>query len=360
MPTNVSIEFQKAKSKYESASTLAERIAALQEMRRTAPHHKGAENLRAEISARMAKLRREAEKQREQAKKTAGGGSLNIRKEGAGQVVLVGMPNSGKSTLLKALTRADVEISEYAFTTKKPEVGMMGFEGAKVQLVEVPALIEGSSEGKANGTQLLSLIRNADAVVLVVRNIGEERTLLNELRKANILVNEKKPDIQIKPTKFKGITIAGRKNLAGMAEKELADFLKGMGIYNASVILNERATAEKIARVLEGKVAYKNAITVNLDDYKGKGENLEKLKTGIFGLLGRIIVYTKKPGHEVARDEPLVAKEGATVEDVANTLHKDFASGLRYARVWGSAKYPGQRVSRDYVLQNRDIIEIYG
>ncbi|MBU0662382.1 GTP-binding protein, partial [Candidatus Micrarchaeota archaeon] len=100
MPSNVSFEYTKAQGKYEQASTNSEKLAALQEMRSTAPKHKGAEKLRAEISGKLARLKRDMEKQREQAKKTSGGKSLNVRKEGAGQVVLVGMPNSGKSTLL--------------------------------------------------------------------------------------------------------------------------------------------------------------------------------------------------------------------------------------------------------------------
>ncbi|MFH1697212.1 MAG: GTPase [Candidatus Diapherotrites archaeon] len=354
MPSNVSFEYTKAQGKYEQASTNSEKLAALQEMRSTAPKHKGAEKLRAEISGKLARLKRDMEKQREQAKKTSGGKSLNVRKEGAGQVVLVGMPNSGKSTLLNALTGLDVEVEDYPFTTKKPEIGMMNYHGADVQLVEVPAIIRGSSSGKANGTQLLSVIRNADAVVLVVRSKNEEKTLLNELSKADIILNRKKPAIEVKQAKFPGITIAGKQHLK-IKEAELIGFLKSAGIHSASVILGERTTINKIAEVLDTRIVYRHALTVNMFE----GIDAEMLKEKIFALLGRVIVFTKKPGQEAVKDKPLVLPKGSTVEDVAKNLHKDFTRKLKYVRVWGATKFAGQRVSRTYVLNDGDIIEIY-
>ncbi|MFH1586759.1 MAG: GTPase [Candidatus Diapherotrites archaeon] len=354
MPTNVSVEYAAAQEKYEAAETMSEKLAALQEMRSTAPTHKGAEKMRAGISKKIALLKIQMEKQKEQAKKSGGGQSINVKKEGMGQIVIVGMPNSGKSFLLKRLTGVDVEIADYPFTTKKPEIGMINYNGGWIQLIEIPALIEGSSGGKANGIQLISLVRNADAVVFTIANNDEEKILLNELNRSNIKVNRSRPKIEIKVTDYKGITIAGKNNLK-VTEDELKDFLKGMGYHKASVLLGEETTIEKVAEVLDSRIEYKKAVFVK----RGDDENDEKLKERLFNMLGKILVYTKKPGGKADMDDPLVLKEGATVEDVAGNLHKDFARNLKYVKVWGSAKYPGQRVSRDYELKNGDIIEIY-
>ncbi len=250
MPTNVSIEYIKAKEKFEKAKTQAEKMIALQEMQRTVPKHKGTEKLRAELSKKVAQIRKQMEKERIQAKK-ASRASLHIRKEGCGQIVLVSLPNAGKSFLLKKLTNAEVEVKNYPFTTITPVQGMMNFNGALVQLVEVPALVEGSSEGKANGIQMLSIIRNADGIVLVVESfdaLNQLKILLNELRKANILVNEKKPKIEIKKSDFPGLSIAGEKYLR-VSKEELREFLKGYGLGNANIVFKEETDFKKVARV---------------------------------------------------------------------------------------------------------------
>ncbi|KHO54296.1 MAG: hypothetical protein QT12_C0033G0007 [archaeon GW2011_AR21] len=170
MSTNVSIEFEKARKKHQDARTDLERLQALLEMKSACPSHKGGENLKADILKRISRLKADIEKQKTQKAKKGSGASIAVKKEGAGQIVLVGMPNSGKSTLLKALTGVEVQIAPFEFTTIKPEKGMMKFEQVQVQLVELPAIIQGSSEGKANGTQVISLARNADAVCLVLNS----------------------------------------------------------------------------------------------------------------------------------------------------------------------------------------------
>jgi len=170
MPTNVSVEYIKAQGKYDNANTSQDKLLALQEMSATVPKHKGTEKLRKEISRKIAKLKMDMEKQKAVATKRGSGPTLNIRKEGAGQIVIIGLPNSGKSTLINSLTGISAEVASYPFTTKKPQVGMMNFKGSLVQLVEVPAIVEGSAEGRALGTQLLSLVRNADGVILTVES----------------------------------------------------------------------------------------------------------------------------------------------------------------------------------------------
>jgi len=377
MPINAGYEFEQARIKYEQAKSPEAKLAALLEMQSTAPKHKGSENLRRELSKKIASIRNDVEKQKEQAKK-GGGISYNVKKEGAGQIVIIGMPNSGKSTVLKAVTGADVEIAPHEFTTTKPEIGTINFKGARVQLVEVPALIEGSSEGKANGTQFLSIIRNADAVIVVLdaeKAEEEFRTLKTELVKAKIRMNEKKPDIRVEQSEYGGISIAGKQFLKMPLDK-FEQLLKSLGFHKASVVLNEELKSpEKLLQALDEGIVYKRAIAIlnakkwlqakkpdfgsGFEAIAFESAAVEELKKKIFALLEKVIVYTKKPGQPADYNEPLVLRKGTTVEDFAGMLHKDFARNMKYVKVWGSSKFEGQRVSKDYHLQDFDTIEIY-
>lgn len=353
MTTNAGPEYFVAVQKYQEAKTPEDRLRYLKEMFRYAPKHKSSENLVAEITWKISRLKKEIEKEKEQAKKRIGGRSLNVKKEGGGQIAIIGMPNSGKSTFLWRLTGVNVEIAPYPFTTTKPEVGMMNYKGAHVQLVEVPALIEGSSHGKANGTQLLSLARNADALIVIHRNEEEKGVIVKELKNAGIVVDRKRPKVFINNTKFKGITIAGKRFLK-ISEKEFGDTLKKLGVLNASILLEEPTDLNTLIEALDDALDYKNCLFVKTSEWKDN----EDFRREIFSLLDKIIVYTKKPGHEPDYEQPLVLRKGATINNVAETVHKDIARNLKYARVWGSAKFPGQRVAREYVLHSGDVVEI--
>jgi len=379
MPTNVTVEYALAQKKYEEAKTLEEKLQALLEMQRTAPDHKGAENLRAEISRKIHKIREKLEKQEEQRKKISSR-VVGIKKEGIAQVALVGMPNSGKSTLLKALTDVDVEIAPYPFTTKEPAIGMMDYNKAQIQIVEIPAIVEGSSAGKARGQEMLSLIRNADAIVLVLdaaNALYEYEVLKKELSSADILLNVERPKVELKKSEFQGISIVGEKFLL-MPRKELEAFLKARGFHNnISVIVSEPTDYKKIEMALNKRLVYKKAIAVLMDKFgqclvpeeisrsmqailvRQIDEScIAEIKNAIFGLLDVVLVYTKKPGGCVA-DKPLALPKGSTVEDVAKVVHKELYYNLKYARVWGSTRFAGQKVAKDYVLQHGDIVELY-
>ncbi len=353
MPANVTIEFEKARLSYQAATSPEAKLEALLAMQSGAPAHKGGENLRRDISKKISLLRKEIEKKKKQEKKKGSAPSIAVKKEGIGQIVLVGLPNSGKSWLLNKLTGVDVEIAPYPFTTKKPVVGMMDFQGSKVQLVEVPALVKGSSKGKANGLRLLSIVRNADAVVLLARSRREEQVLLHELGNVKIFLNEKKPAIEVQLSKFKGIAVVHKQNLK-IKEVVLHDFLHARGMFNVSVVLNQPLRdLLTVERVLDETISYKPSITVD-----AFGEiNFEELHQNIFGLLKKILVFTKKAGQPPDMNAPLALHAGATVADAAKMLHKDFAN-FKFVRVWGSSKFPGQRVEHNFELRNGDIIEI--
>jgi len=180
MATNVTVEYQIAEKEYHQASSTEDKIRALMKMLSTVPKHKGTEKLQQQIKERIAKLRGKQEKQREYEKRKKGGSQFSVKKEGSAQVVIVGSTNSGKSTLLKELTNAKVEINSYPFTTKKPEVGIMDYFGIKIQVIEIPAVVHKFSE-TANGPALLSIIRGADLMILMFNNEEDKKMLDSEL-----------------------------------------------------------------------------------------------------------------------------------------------------------------------------------
>ena len=355
MTTNPGPEYFLAQERYDAAKTTQQKIIALTDMIKFCPRHKASEKLLAELTYKLSKLKQEVEKEKTQMAKRGSGQSLNVKKDGVGQVVIIGAPNSGKSFLLKALTGVDVQIADYPFTTTKPEIGMMKYKNVQVQMVEVPALVEGSSEGKANGTQLLSIVRNADGIVVMYRDEAQKQMVLNELSKTGIIVTHKKPRIRIsQKSEYNGITVGGKQFLK-FPEKELEETLKACGIYKASVLLEEETDMAKLTEALDESLDYKNALFLQTRAPQGK---LEDFKAKVFGLLGKIIVYTKKPGAVADLNDPLTVKGDSTVFDVASLVHKEIASKLQYAKVWGSTQFEGQRVGKDYRLKDGDIVEI--
>ncbi len=354
MPVNAGVEYIAAEQKYHNAGTKEEKLAALIEMLRTVPKHKGTENLRKEFTVKIAKLRQEIEKEKTiGTKKGAGGPTVNIKKEGAAQIAIIGLPNSGKSTLLNKLTGVETKVADYPFTTTVPVVGMMNYKGVPLQLVEMPALIEGSHEGKANGPQIISSIRNADSLVILCSTDEEKKIILKELEVSDIKINSEKPNIIIKTGEFKGLTFSGIHFLK-VSQEQVVSTLKGFGIHNASVLFQEPTTIEKILEVLNERIVYKKAMFLNaFEDHP-----IEELKKMIFELSGKIIVFTKKPGQQPDLKDPLVLDKGSTVEDFAEKLHKDLAKNLKSVKIWGSSKFQGQHVAKNYKLENEDIIEL--
>lgn len=385
MPTNVTAEYLAAEEEYRQAKTIPEKIRALEKMYATVPKHKGTEKLRLQIKRKLAELRKELEKQQSQRK--GGGYSFSVKKEGAAQIVLAGLPNVGKSSLLKILAGVDVDVADYPFTTVEPIPGMMKHKDVQIQLVEVPGLIEGAALGKGMGTQLLSVIRNADAIAIVVDlsqdPIKQMEIILKEFERAGIKINKRKPKVEIKRMPMGGIVINGQDLIQGDIS-EVMKMLREEGIHSAEITVKEPVTLEEFSDALDESLVWRKAIIIaNKGDAPGSKENYEKLvkaygdrfkivpvsakkmanietlKEELYELAGIIRVFTKSPGEEPAYP-PIALKKGSTVLDVAERIHKDFAKNFKYARVWGkSAKFPGQRVGPDHVLEDGDIVEIH-
>ncbi|MCD6434676.1 MAG: 50S ribosome-binding GTPase [Candidatus Diapherotrites archaeon] len=379
MPANVTIEFEKARQRFLEAKSIEEKLSALREMWKHVPKHKGAENLRAQLTRKMAKLRQELEKTKRQKTTRI---VTAIKKEGDVQIVLLGFANVGKTTILNALTNANAIVAPYPFTTKEPLQGVLNFKGARIQIIDTPPIVEGASHGKASGTKIMSLARNADAVAIVVSSMNpleEFSKIKKELENANILINVEKPKIKIEKTSLaKGIDVNNH-SLIKMPIEEFYSTLKEFGITNANVLIEEPIDKEKLLIALDNSIAFKKAfVIVNEFQQRIKDEEIAKLRKEIpmlrfssieqlnkeefakfaLQLLGLKLVFTKKPKAEPDLNEGVVMKKDATVEDLARKIHKEFDSRLKFARVWGSTKFPGQRVSKDYVLQNNDVVEL--
>lgn len=384
MATNFDYEYGNAMKKYEEARTTEEKIAALELMRSTAPSHKGAEKLRTDISKRLAKMK---EKQELERMKRGGSKTMTVKKDGASQVVLIGLPNSGKSTLLKAITNANPIIAPYEFTTIEPEIGIMDYRGAKIQVVEIPALIEGSINGKARGKEKLGIIRNADFIIFTLIGSFTEikkhlDILTNEVELSGIKINKQKPAIFIKKTGIKGVDVIGKQYLKADLEKVTA-LMQSYGYNNVILELQENADLQKIKDAIDNSLSYKKAVAFwlygesfqksfskNQNDSLGTftyknilvisidPDNQTNIKDIIYKELDLIIVYTRKPGEKEEDNIPVVLQKGSTIGKLCDMLHKDFVEKFNYARVWGSARFPGQVVSKDFKLKENDVIEI--
>ncbi len=333
MPANLTPEYLEAERKFRAATTREEKLAALEEMLATIPKHKGTEKMQADIRRRIAKLRQEAGRRPSTARHKP---FFYIEKEGAGQVVLVGPPNSGKSSLLARLTHAAPEIAAYPFTTRLPMPGMMEFENVQIQLVDMPPLAPSYTE-----PWMLALVRQADAALLVFDLADDdvltkiEETLLL-LDQANIHLRSPSPT-DSSPALEGGRTSAPKRALVLGTKFDLPGARENMELVREW--LGERFRLLPVSAQT--------------------GENLEVLRREVYDLLGIIRVYTKEPGKKPDLTAPFVLKRGSTVADIARAIHRDFVERLKYARIWGIGKFDGQLVHRDHVLEDGDILELH-
>lgn len=387
MPANLPPEAKAKLARYSEARTIEEKIRALEEFLSSVPKHKGTENIRQWARRRLAELREELEARRR--RRGGGGPRLFVEKSGAAQVVMLGPPNSGKSSLLAALTNAKPEVSPYPFTTTRPIPGMMDFEDIQFQLVDTPPLVLERPESQVN-SRLIGLARNADVLMLVV-GLDEERphVTLNRiaalLAERGVLITRARGLVRIRKTReVSGIKVTGSGRMVGFTEDDLRRLLSEYRIYNAVVEIEGDVTLDDVEAAIFTSRVYKPTLVVltkaDLPGAREKaeriaskappdvpviavstvtGEGLEKLGPTIFRLAGIIRVYTKQPNKE-PDPRPLVVRRGTTVLEAAKLIHSRLARNFRYAKVWGpSAKYPGQRVGGDHVLEDRDIVEIH-
>jgi len=324
MPANLTPEYLEAERAFKGAKTTEEKVEALERMLSTIPRHKGTEKLQADLKRRLSKLRAGHEK-----RAVSRVGLIHrVEKEGAGQVVLVGPPNSGKSQLVRSLTHAMPEVADYPFTTRIPLPGMMAFEDVQIQLVDLPPVHPDLPE-----SWVYQIIRTADAALLVVDLsdpdlLEDLETTLAETQKAKV-----------------NLSAATMPEPGWMALKTL--------------LVGNKTDARGAAEDLEILRELYSARFPILQVSAHTGEGLPELRRAVFGLLQLVRVYTKAPGKKLEREAPYVLKRGARLMDLAAHVHHDFVTQLRFARVWGHGRFEGQMVNRDYLLDDKDVIELH-
>ena len=326
MPTNLPPEALEAESRYRAAKSVAEKIVCLEEYISAIPKHKGTDRLRAALRRRLSKLKAASQTRKGVSKRDS---AFSIVKEGAGQVVLVGPANVGKSALVAALTNANPEVADFPFTTWKPTPGMMLVENIQIQLIDTPPLDRGFVE-----SELLNLIRRSDLILLVV---DLQTDPVQQLESTIAFLQEHR----IAPLRLKD-RYAGQRRMT---------FKPLLVLANKSDDEDSDEDFEIFRELLE-------------DDWPSlpvsatTGRNLERLKQVVFERLEVIRIYSKAPGKEPDFSAPFTMKRGGTVADFAGKIHQDFFKKLKSARVWGSAAYDGQMVQRDYVLHDGDVVEL--
>jgi len=325
MPANLPPQYLEAEMRFRSAKSPMAKIAALEEMLAIMPKHKGTDHLRADLRTRIAKLSQLATK-----KSGAQRASMLVDREGAAQLAIVGLPNSGKSQLLARITNASPTVAEYPFTTTSATPGMMPFKDIKIQLIDTPPLVPQSIQW-----WLPSMLRRADALLVMV-DLGNEPlsqtvAIREQLKKMRITIGETRAQDEAEGVLWpkKALIIGNKRDL----DKDGGNF---------KVLLDK----------------YKEQLPVTAISAK-EGHGLEELKLKIYQMLDIIRVYTKTPGQKPDLTDPVVLKRGSTLEDAAASVHKDFAAKLKYARIWGSGKYDGVMAKRDHVLEDGDIIELH-
>lgn len=331
MPANLPPQYYELEREYKKERDPREKLRLAQELLAIMPKHKGTEKLQGDLKAKISKLKQQVEGSDQ---KKHGARHVDTRdhfdKEGAAQIILIGPPNSGKSSIVDLLTAAKPLVGDYPYATREPIAGMMTFESVQFQLIDTPPIAEDYME-----SYVPSLIRQADLVVLVVdvSTAGFEKrveALFKRLEEKRIILRPEVPEISDDPRyAYKKTIIAAHKfhDEGGLVGLEMIKKL-----YPEFTIVSTSILDDKL---------------------------MEKFKRAVFDALGIIRVYTKKVGQEPDFSDPIILPLGGSVEDAALTIHKDFAQKLQYARVWGKGKYEGQRVKKSFVLCDEDIIEFH-
>jgi ribosome-interacting GTPase 1 len=382
-----------AEQRYMEANTLEDQIKALREYIAEVPK-KGTEKLLSNLKKTLSKLEFKLEKRVEKAKlgKSAIISPFSIKKEGAGQAVIIGMTNSGKSSLMNALTNVNAEVGDYPFKTQLPVVGMLPYEDILIQTIELPAIVEGLNTKEGNGRQILSAIRNSDCVVALIDismdPVVQMELILQELEVANIRLNMPKLPISITKTGSGGVLVVYQGPNIACDRKTITDLLMDRKIRNAVVKIYENCVVDDVIDALNFKIANKTAIIVaNKGDIEGSKEHFQtltnqyldrfrivpisaaknigipELKKEIFELLGVIRVYTKEPGKEPS-PKPIVLTKGSVVEDLAKRLHVKFLTNFKYARITRQKRREDSKVTKmqvglNYELEDRDTVQFF-
>ena len=327
MPINLPPEYYRAEQAVREAESASAKIAALEEMMSTIPKHKGTDKLRAELRRKISKLKIDQQKKKGAGKHES---EFHIEKEGAGRVIITGAANVGKSSILAALTHATPVISEAPYSTWTPLPGMMMIDDIQVQLIDTPPLTKEHAQ-----PEMFDLIRSADLILIVV---DLQATPFQQLEDSLNLLNEHK--------------IIPKQRESETNDERRIQFIPVLVLVNKDDDDQCDEDFKVFNELLEIELPL---VPISITNKR----NFEKLKFRIFESLEIIRIYSKPPGKEADLTKPFVVKKNTTLEEFAGKVHHDFQQKLKTARVWGNNVYDGQLVGKEYVLQDKDIVELH-
>ena len=329
MAVNLTPQYHEAEDEYRRAQTAEERLAALQKMWQEVPKHKASEKLQAELKQKLSHAKKEVDHEQRTAKKT--GVSYKIPRQGAGQIVIVGPPNAGKSQLLTRLTKATPEVAAYPFTTREPHAGMMDWEDVRVQLIDTPPVTAEYLESYVS-----SMVRAADACLLMV-DLGDDDGPFSAETVIDRLASVKTELTGLPPAAPSDVSIHYTRTILG------ANKIDSPGAEDRLAIAKE---------MFAGRFPIHAFSALH-------GQGLEELRDALYHWLNVIRIYAKAPGKPADMKAPFTVPAASTLIEFAGRVHKDFTESLKSARIWGTGVFDGQSVGRDHVLHDKDVVELH-
>jgi len=365
-----------------TVDTIEKKIKDIEDEIKKTQYNKATEHHIGKLKAKIAVLKEKEE--------IAGKGGkhegFDVRKSGNASVSLLGFPSVGKSTLLNALTNTTSKTASYAFTTLTVVPGMLEYDGAKIQILDLPGIISGAAQRKGRGREVLAVVRNSDLILIVLDplNLKHYDVLKKEIHAVGIRLKSP-PRVSITKNVGSGIALISMVKLTKLNENTIKKILNTFNIFNAYVVLNEDVNEDEFIDAVVGNRRYISVFVVvnkidllnNVKDLKKelvnlgiresdyafvsaeKKKGIAELKEKIFKKLNFIKVFTKPVGSGVPDKEPLILKAGSTIADFCDAIHKSMRYNLRFAIISGrSAKFSNQRVGLDHVLEDNDIVTL--
>jgi len=386
-----------AKPKDTAGGSIQDKMKAIEDEMAKMQYNKATQHHYGLLKAKMSILKERLEKRASGGKKGEG---FTVKKSGDATVILIGFPSVGKSTLLNTMTNAASKTAAYAFTTLTVIPGLLEYNKAKIQILDVPGILAGAASGTGRGKEVIGVVRNADLVLFLIDVFEPQQleVLRAELHQAGLRLNERKPDVVVKTKSRGGLSISSTVKLTKTNKETLASVLRELRISNADVVIRDDITVDQFIDAVEHNKHYvpaivalnkidlsdeaiiKRAIEVVTEKGPHAGDSLkislnvdkpllisssehlgiEELKKAIFNKLRFIRVYLKEIGKKPDYDEPMIMQDDSTVRDVCQKIHRDFINKFKFAKIWGpSSKFPGQQFMLDHKLADEDVLELH-
>lgn len=335
------------------------------------------------LKAKLARYRQQLLEPASKGGKTGEG--FDVQKSGDARVALIGFPSVGKSTFLSKMTNTASEVAAYEFTTLTAIPGVIEYQGARIQLLDLPGIVEGAAQGRGRGRQVVAVAKSADVIIMMIdatKTLEQKRLLEVELDAVGIRLNKSKPDVVFKKKTGGGITINSTVKMTKMDEKTVRTVLAGYKMHNCEVMIREDITVDEFIDVLLGSRKYLPCLYVlnkidgiSLEEVDRLAHldhhvviscemdlNLDFLVERLWEELSLVKVYTKKRGAHPDLDDPICMRKGSTIEDVCHGIHRDLSAKFKYALVWGrSSKFAphAQKVGLTHVVADEDVVSIF-